>query len=96
MKKHNLIGLCIGTSAGIIDVVPMMIQHLPWNANLSAFSMWIVVGYILSLTEIRQKGFIKGFIISFLVLLPNLFIIGWNEPIVLIPIVIMTLLLGAF
>jgi hypothetical protein len=33
-------------------------------------------------------------VISFLVLIPSLFIIGWKEPRSLIPIFIMTLILG--
>jgi len=33
-------------------------------------------------------------IISFLVLIPNAILIGWNDPISLVPVMIMTLLLS--
>jgi hypothetical protein len=95
MKKRILTGLVIGLVAGIIDLIPMIIQKLPCNADLSAFSMWVVVGFILAITDLKLHGIFKGLILSFLVLLPNLFIIGWDEPLSLIPIFIMTLILGS-
>ena len=93
-KKKILYGIAFGVIAGIIDVVPMIIQKLTWDANLSAFSMWVVVGFILSITKINLKPILKGLLISFLILLPTAIIIGWQEPISLFPISIMTLILG--
>ena len=94
MNKKNLTGLLIGLIAGIIDVIPMIFQGLTWDANLSAFSMWIIIGFFLSVTNMKIIGVAKGLVISFLVLIPNLFIIGWKEPKSLIPIFIMTVILG--
>lgn len=95
MKKKTLTGLTIGLIAGVIDLIPMITQNLTWDANLSALSMWIILGYFLSITSFKLKGFIKGLVISILILFPNLFIIGWNNPISLISIIIMTILLGS-
>ncbi|MFA5406328.1 MAG: hypothetical protein WC307_03145 [Candidatus Nanoarchaeia archaeon] len=95
MNKQTKRGLLIGLIAGIIDVIPMLLQGLTWDANLSAFSMWLVIGFLLPNINLGVKGVKKGLIVSFLVLLPNLFIIGWGEPISLIPIGVMTLLLGS-
>jgi len=95
MQKNILLGLLIGIIAGILDVIPMIIKGLTWDANLSAFSMWIVIGFFLSVTNIKLNGILKGLIISFLILLPNLFIIGWKEPFSIIPIFIMTAILGS-
>jgi hypothetical protein len=33
-NKKILIGLAIGIEAGIIDVIPKIIQNLTWDANL--------------------------------------------------------------
>jgi hypothetical protein len=96
MSKNIKIGLLLGLIAGIVDVIPMVLQKLTWDANLSAFSMWIVIGFLLSVTEIKIKGILKGIFLAFLVLIPNLFIIGWKEPFSLIPIGVMTLILGGF
>jgi hypothetical protein len=93
--KKNLFGIMLGICAGVIDVIPMIIQNLSWDANMSAFSLWVVSGFLIANSNLKIKGIIKGILISFLVLLPSAFIIGWKEPISLIPISVMTVLLGS-
>ena len=68
----------------------MIIQEIPWNAYLSAFTMWVIIGYLLSITS-----FLKGLTISFLILIPHLFIIGWEEPATLVTVVIITAILDS-
>ncbi len=92
--KNRIIGTILGLIAGIIDVIPMIIMDLTWDANLSAFTMWIVIGFFISSVNIKINGIIKGIVIAFLVLLPVSFIIAWQEPGSLIPIAIMTTILG--
>ncbi|CEG14058.1 conserved membrane hypothetical protein [groundwater metagenome] len=94
MKKTQL-GILLGIIAGIIDVIPMVLQKLTWDANFSAFSLWIVSGFLIATTNIKIKGVVKGIFISFLILLPAAILIGWKEPLSLIPILIMTLILGS-
>ena len=69
-------------------------QKLTWDANLSAFTMWVVIGFLIASIELKMNPILKGILISFLVLLPLAIIIGWNEPFSLISIVIMTTILG--
>jgi hypothetical protein len=95
MKKRILTGLLLGLFAGIIDVIPMFIQHLTWDANLSAFSMWVIIGLFMAITQFSIKGLGKGLLISFCILLPSLVIIGWKQPASLIPIITMTAILGS-
>lgn len=94
MTKSN-IGIIFGTIAGILDVIPMIFQKLTWDANFSAFFFWIISGFLIANTNIKIEGAVKGIVISFLVLLPSAMIIGWKEPVSLIPICIMTLILGS-
>lgn len=93
MKKLSL-GLLLGFFAGMIDLIPMLIQKLTWDANLSALSLWVISGFIIATSNLKLNGAIKGVLISFLVLIPSAFIIGWKEPVSLLPISIMTLILG--
>jgi len=93
--KKQIIGIILGTIAGIIDVIPMIIQKLTWDANISAFTMWIVVGFLIATVGLKIKPVLKGILIGFLVLLPSAILIGWKEPVSLIPIVIMTLILSS-
>ena len=94
MKRNIITGIGLGAVAGIIDVIPMIIQNLTWDANISAFLMWVVIGLFLSITELKINSVIKGILISYLVLLPAAILIGWKEPISLVPILIMTTILG--
>jgi len=90
-----IIGILLGIVAGIIDVIPMVIKKLPWDANISAFIMWIVVGFFIATIDLSMSPILEGIIIAFLVLLPAAILIGWKEPKSLIPIVIMTIILGS-
>ena len=94
MKKISF-GIILGILAGITDLIPMLMQKLTWDANLSAFSLWVISGFLIASSNIRINKVIKGILISFLVLIPSAFIIGWKEPMSLIPIAIITLILGA-
>jgi hypothetical protein len=92
--KKIFTGIFIGIIAGAIDVIPMIIKGLTWDANISAFSMWIIVGLITAMIDLNLNSIIKGILIAFLVLFPSAVLIGWKEPISLIPISVMTLILG--
>lgn len=94
MKRNIITGISLGAVAGIIDVIPMFIQRLTWDANISAFLMWVVIGFILSITELKMNSILKGILISYLVLLPAAILIGWKEPVSLVPILMMTTILG--
>ncbi|OGJ93348.1 MAG: hypothetical protein A2487_10540 [Candidatus Raymondbacteria bacterium RifOxyC12_full_50_8] len=88
-------GIFLGMIAGVIDVIPMVLQGLTWDANLAAISMWVVVGLLLTMTTVRLPSPVKGVLIAVLVLLPSAILIGWKEPFSLAPILIMTCLLGS-
>jgi len=95
VEKNIIMGLLLGVIMGILDVIPMVVQGLTWDANLSAFFLWIVSGFMLATSNLKLQPILKGIVIAFLCLLPSVFIIGWNDPISLLPIGIMTLILGA-
>ncbi len=97
MKKIGKVkaGIIFGVIAGIIDVVPMILQGLTWDANLGAFSLWVIVGFMISTSNLKINAVLKGILISFLLLIPSAILIGWHQPASLIPISIMTLILGS-
>ena len=96
MKKLSKIraGIIFGVIAGVIDLIPMIIQKLTWDANLSAFSLWVVAGFMIASSSLKINSALKGIVISFLLLTPSAIIIGWSQPESLIPVCFMTLLLG--
>jgi len=76
-------------------MVPMIFQGLTWDANMSAFSLWVVAGFLIATSNMKIKRILKGVLISFMVLLPSAILIGWQEPMSLLPITMMTLVLGS-
>jgi len=92
--KSVLIGILLGLAAGIIDVIPMILKKLTWDANISAMVMWVVVGFFIATVDINVQPILKGILIALLVLLPSGILIGWKEPKSLIPILAMTIILG--
>jgi len=96
MEKVSKIkaGIVFGIIAGVIDVIPMIFQELAWDANLSAFSLWVIAGFMIATSNLKIGGASKGVLISVLLLIPSAVLIGWNQPASLIPICVMTLILG--
>lgn len=92
--KTIIIGIMLGIAAGIIDVIPMIIKKLTWDANISAFLMWVIVGFFIATIDLNINPILKGILIAFLVLTPCAVLIGWKGPKSLIPIFVTTLILG--
>jgi hypothetical protein len=86
--------LVSGVIIGIIDVIPMILMKLTWDANISAFTMWVIISYLVYCNNQNINQIKKTIIISFLVLIPNAILIGWNNPIGLVPVISMTLILS--
>jgi hypothetical protein len=95
MKQKIRIGLLLGVAAGIVDVLPMALQKLPWDACLSAFLLWSVAGFMLAASGLKMPAVPKGLLITGLCLLPSVPLIASKEPASLIPIAAMTLVLGS-
>ncbi len=92
--NRTVLGIVTGIIAGIVDVIPMIIQKLTWDANISAFTLWVVVGFLIAKTDLKMNSILKGIVIAYMVLLPAAILIGWKEPKSLLPILLMTLILG--
>ena len=90
-----LIGLAVGVIAGVIDVIPMIMQHLTWDANLSAFAHWIIIGFVIATSTLPLKGALKGLLIALALFIPVGILVGWKEPFSLIPMLVMSVILGS-
>ena len=89
-----LIALVIGIIAGIIDVIPMIIQKMEKSANLSAFTHWVILGLIIPFVSWDIAPWLKGFIIAELSAIPVLFMVATQDKKAILPIVIMSAILG--
>jgi hypothetical protein len=88
-------GLLLGALAGLIDIIPMIFMKLPLAANLSAFSLWVVAGFLIQHSSLKLNSAVKGLVISLLVFLPTAFLIAQNNPADLLPPLGMTVILGS-
>ncbi len=93
MNKIKL-GILLGIIVGFIDVVPMIVMRLAWDANLSAFSHWVLVGFLVAIVDIKIKGAPKGLFISVITLIPLAFLVWWNDGTSVIPMSISTVIYG--
>jgi len=90
-----LIALIIGIIAGIIDVIPMVIQKMEKSANLSAFSHWVVLGLIIPFVSWNIAPWLKGLIIAEVSAIPVLFmVVASKDKKAILPITIMSAILG--
>jgi hypothetical protein len=94
MSKKIILGLLFGSIAGVIDVIPMIIQKLPLSANLSAFVMWVAVGVLIATSKLKLPPILKGITVAFLVFASVGVLIGFQEAASLAPITIMIVILG--
>jgi hypothetical protein len=89
--KKILISISIGAVAGLIDILPMIAQHLSWNANLSAFLHWVSLGVIIAYIDFGINGWMKGLIIAEATAIPFVLISGVGT---VLPILSMSAVLG--
>lgn len=88
-------GLVLGMIAGIIDLVPMIIQGLDWSADVSAFFFWMVAGFIISTSTLNLRGAVRGLVISCILLVPTSALIMRDTPLTILPVLGMTVVLGS-
>lgn len=84
----------IGIIAGIIDIIPMIIQKLDKFAIISAFVHWIVLGILIAYVDFPLPLWLKGLVIAELSALPILVLVWKDNPKSVIPIVMMSAILG--
>ncbi len=93
MNKIKL-GILLGIVVGIIDVIPMVFVGLTWDANLSAFFHWVVVGFLIATVDIKMRGVLKGIFISVITLVPLAFLVWWKDGSSIIPMTASTIVYG--
>lgn len=86
--------ISIGVLAGVIDVVPMVLQKIDMYANASAFTHWVVMGIILSYLRTPLASWLQGLLIGELSVVPFILIVVKDSPGSVLPMVVMSAILG--
>ena len=90
-----IIAILIGITAGLIDVIPMLIQKLDKSACWSAFLHWVVLGLTIPFVNWDMVPWLKGLLIAELTAIPIMFIAFPKDKKAVIPIFIFSAFLGA-
>lgn len=90
-----LIGLVVGSIAGVLDVIPMVFMKLPLDADLSAFVTCVIGGFFIATSGLTLNNVLKGIVIFFLLAFPIMIIVGAQNLADLPPMVISNLVLGS-
>ncbi len=93
--NNFLIAIIIGLVAGLIDLIPMIIQKLDKTSCISAFIHYFVLGLIIPFVSWDLEPWLKGIIISVLMALPVMVIVYSKDKKAIIPMAIFSLILGA-
>ena len=93
--KTLLVSMIIGLCAGVIDIIPMIIQKLDKRAIISAFLQYFFVSIVI--VNIDLPGIVwwlKGSIISLALALPIIIIVSSNDKRTVPIIASMSIILG--
>ena len=94
-----LLSLLIGITAGVLDIIPMIIKRLPKSDSFSAFLQYLFISIII--VNIDLPGivwWVEGGLISLMMAIPIIIIIAKNDkkaiPIILANAIILGTLIG--
>ena len=97
MKKFSKtqIGIIIGIIFGIVDIIPMMLMKMTWDTLLSAFSMCVIGGFLISTSNLKLSNTLKGMLIFFLIAIPMMIVVVAVSSKELIPMLVTNLIIGS-
>lgn len=87
--------LLLGTAAGIIDVIPMALQGLNWQSNVSALLHWQALGVIITFARLPLNGWLSGLTIALLTGVPIAVLATIHDPAAWVPILLSSIVLGS-
>lgn len=95
-NKKIMVSLVIGTCAGIIDIVPGIIQGVDLHITFAGFTFWVIMGFVVAHISLPISDWIKGLIIAFLLSIPGTILMSASNPKIIIPMFILSIVLGSF
>jgi hydrogenase/urease accessory protein HupE len=89
------ISLAIGIGAGVLDIIPMILQKLDKYAISSAFVHWVILGFIISYIKLPLPSWLSGITVAVLTALPVVILVAKEDPRSIVPILGLSVVLGA-
>ncbi|QJB58131.1 hypothetical protein [Pseudodesulfovibrio sp. zrk46] len=86
--------LLLGTAAGIVDGIPLLLQGLSWQANLASFLHWLGLGIIITYARLPMDGWLSGLILALLTGIPFAIMTTATDMAAFVPILASSAILG--
>ncbi len=93
--NNFLTALIIGLVAGLIDVIPMMIQKLDKRDCVSAFVHYVVLGLVIPFVNWGLAPWMTGILIALGTALPLMIIVCPKDKKAIVPMLVFSVILGA-
>lgn len=94
MRRFYL-SIMLGALAGIIDVLPMILQKLDMFSTISAFTQWMVASVIINYIDFPIRSWLKGLIVAEALAVPIMVLVMKAGFFTILPIMIMCAILGS-
>lgn len=92
---HFTLSLCVGATAGALDVLPMVAQKLPFRSCFSAFLTYLFAGILIFHTNFpRLPWWADGMAVTAMLALPMVVTFTGNERRAIPVVLVNALLLG--
>jgi hypothetical protein len=87
--------LLIGAGAGALDVFPMLLRKAPWQEVAVPFVHWLMLGVLIAYVQMPLHPALKGSVVAVMTTVPILISYSQTKPGAVLPILGMSVLLGA-
>lgn len=87
--------LMIGFGAGVIDILPGILNGVDIRVTVAGFSFWVTTALVVAYVSLPFKCWQKGILISSLLAIPGAVLLSLVHPDSVIPMIVLTVFLGA-
>ncbi|MCW8930505.1 MAG: hypothetical protein OQL19_09735 [Gammaproteobacteria bacterium] len=95
MRQKILVSFIIGFIAGLIDIMPGLIQGVDLYITLTGLSFWVVMGPTIAFISLPMKDWLKGLVVALLLAIPGMILMSAIDPETVIPMIVVTIVLGS-
>lgn len=86
--------LTVGTVAGALDLIPLLMAGVPFFNMVAVVLFWLVTSFFIYRTVLFRNGLLNGLVVSLLLMLPLALTVSAVNPKDFFPMLSMAIILG--
>lgn len=86
--------LLVGTAAGILNAISLVLADAGWQATLAAFLHWLAMGVVITYARLPLPGWLSGILLAVLTGIPVAVLTSQTEPNAFVSILAASVILG--